>query len=555
MNNRRTLYNTALLAALALPFWLGAQHNNELYNNGAEITVQNGAQVYVLGDMHQMRATGRLTNNGFIEVQGDAYSDNLFQQRGTGTLRMHNRTVNLFSSQFISGSYAVRGGQAQIGVNDGSFFNLELANSMGRIYLQGTGNVADVRGAVNFQPAATGTPANTIITHAFSSPANGSNYDAVFGVMNPTAGLGNFQNNTVSANGTTSGVDVAYIQGKLRRAIAPAGGVYGFPMGLRPGAPVAEGVQYITLDLAANTYDVITGYFEKGSDNTIAGAPTQCGGNVGWYSGTPHGEWVLSPIAAGTGTYSVVIYPQDYPVQSYSQYFITKDNAIAGTANQCGANPVGLTRSGFTSFSEFGFAAIEDVLLSEDKIQIHAQAQENRYISVDWAVENESEVFMYELERSEDAVSFEYIGDAQVLGELTCGGACNYQINDEQVVPNKIYYYRIKLLLQDGSSQHTRTVAAQIQPSSNSNAGEIRLYPNPLTGANTFQLEVPSEEEDEAQIQIFDALGRRLYSSTERLNVGMNRWEFSVSGWAAGVYYVHIKSAQFATTRELLKTQ
>jgi len=545
---------TALLAALALPFWAAAQHNNELYNRGATITVQNGAEVYVLGDMHQTQATGRLTNNGFIEVQGNAYSDNLFQQRGTGTLRMHNRTVNLAETQFISGSYAVRGGQAQIGVNDGSFFRLELANRLGFVYLQGVGNVADVRGSVNFQPATTGTPANTIITHSFSSPANGSAYDAVFGVMNPAAGLGSFQNNTITANGTTSGVDAAYVQGKLRRAISPAGGVYGFPMGLRPGAPVAEGVQYVILDLAANSYDVITGYFEKGSDNTIAGAPTQCGGNVAWYSGTPHGEWVLSPIGAGAGTYGVVIYPQDYPVQTYGQYFITKDNAIAGTANECGPNPVGLTRTGFTSFSEFSFAAIEDVLLSEAKIQVSAQAQENRYISVDWSAENERDVFMYEVERSENAIDFAYIADAEVLGDLVCGGACSYQINDEQVVANRTYYYRIKLLMNDGSTHYTRTVAAQIQPS-NANTTEIRLYPNPISGASSFFLEVPSDKDAEAEIRIFDALGRSLYSSTERLSTGANRWEFNASTWAAGVYYVQIKSAEFATTRELVKTQ
>jgi len=197
---------TAILTLLCAPV-LFAQHNNELYNDGALIHVQPGAEVHVWGDVHMMQATGDLQNNGLIKTQGNSYSDNLFQQSGTGIYRVENSDVNIGERQFISGSYAVRGGQAAIGVNDGSFYDLELANDQGIVYLAGAGNIADVRNSVDFFA---GTVQNRIVTDdvgmlgALAYPANGSGYPAVFGLMNATPGLGGLVNNTVSTNGNMS---------------------------------------------------------------------------------------------------------------------------------------------------------------------------------------------------------------------------------------------------------------------------------------------------------------------------------------------------------------
>ncbi|MDX2359152.1 MAG: hypothetical protein QNK23_00005, partial [Crocinitomicaceae bacterium] len=91
-----------------------AQHNNEFYNDGALVHVEAGAEVHVWGDVHMRQGTGILENDGLIKVQGNSYSDALFQQRGSGTYRIENSNVNTGERQFISGSYAVRGAQAQI---------------------------------------------------------------------------------------------------------------------------------------------------------------------------------------------------------------------------------------------------------------------------------------------------------------------------------------------------------------------------------------------------------------------------------------------------------
>ncbi len=531
-----------------------AQHSNELYNKGGAITIQSGAAVYVQGDVHNYQAAGTLTNNGLLEVQGNMYSDNLFQQRGTGATRLHNRTVNTTERQFIQGSYAVRGGQSQIGANDGSFYNLQLANSQGIVWLNGTGNVADVRNSVDFDPSAVTAPLNRIVTHDPTSvPANGSGYSAVFGVMNTTAGLASLANNTITTNGTTSTTDNGYIQGKLRRAIAAAGGQYGFPLGLEPSASLtaARGVQYTRIDFAANTYDVLTGYFERGSSNTIAGAPTECGGNpVTWYSGSTHGEWVFNQAGSNTGTYTMNIYPQDYTPVSYSQYFITKNNAIAGTANACGATPVGLARPGFSGFSEFGFAAVTTVL-EVDLLGIDAYAVDNHYIQVRWEVANEDNISHFEIERSTDNINFQYLNVVYSDATVAHGTQAHaYTLDDAEVQPHISYYYRVKAVEMDGSYKYTPVAAASL---ARERSEMMQIFPNPTTGGNVT-IAITTAQTREAQLSIIDVLGRKLHTQAVQLNSGYNAIDVQTTDWSAGIYYIQLVGEDFANVKELIKT-
>lgn len=381
------LLSLGSLLSLSLGGYSQSHSNDALwYNNGAEVTLTSDALLTVQGDFTTNGAgqSGtHLTNNGFVWVQGNVYGDANFKQAGTGTLRLQNKT-SLYAApyandayQVISGGYAVKGGQAAIGAaNDGSFFALELDNSNGVVYIK---NDVDVRGSVNFKPAsktvagqaiAPNGVVNRLITHdpAQPLPTTGSAYAAVFGLMNATATLDSLKNNTITANNSLeSAVDNGYVQGKLRRAI-PAGGAtnLGFPLGLEPGTGNGQGVQYARMTFAANTHDVITGYFDKGLSNAATYA-AQCNGNPDYFYGTTHGQWGFTSAGNDvTSQYSMSIYPQHYGTVTRESYFITKDNAIDGNSNECGTDPIGLTRGGLTGFtggvagfSTFGFAGAQ----------------------------------------------------------------------------------------------------------------------------------------------------------------------------------------------------
>lgn len=537
----------ALFIVVIAPYLSLSQHNNEFYNDGALVHVQAGAEVHVWGDVHMLQSTGDFQNNGLVKMEGNAYSDNLFQQSGTGTFRVENDDVNVGERQFISGSYAVRGGQAQIGVDDGSFYNLELANDQGIVYLVGTGNIADVRNQVDFDA---GTATNRIITHnvgltgAITNPANGSNYTGVFGLMNPSAGEANLLSNTVGVNGNMSGVDNAYVQGKFRRAIAPAGGNYGFVLGVEPaGAGAQRGMQYARIDFAANTYDVVTSYFQSGSSNASPVA-LECSGNtINYFGGADHGEWMMQDIAgSGTGAYSFNVWPQDDNFISSSPWMITKDNSFQGTADDCGPSPVGLSRAGFNGFnspSEFDVAAPISPLPVE-LIKIWAEPKSN-YIEVNWDVATEHNVDYYALERGVDGVNFQYITSIPAQGNSNT--ELNYSYDDYQVTRNRDYYYRYKGFDIDGSSYYSPIVTARLNGLQDQfTGGSVNIFPNPASSdVNlSFLLDKPTS----MNFKFYDAIGKLVYESDLDLDKGNTVVPIDASEWTMGMYTVRINDTQ-----------
>ncbi|WP_264788461.1 T9SS type A sorting domain-containing protein [Aureispira anguillae] len=555
-----------------------AQHSNEFYNNGALVHIQAGAEVHVWGDVHMHQATGVLENNGLLKTQGNMYSDELFQQRGTGTTLIENSDVNIGERQFISGSYAVRGGTAQIGVNDGSFYNLELNNDQRAVYLVNSGAgstpqyVADVRGSVNFDPQGLGpTMATNIVTHdigttgAISYPANGSNYAAEFGMMNAAAGQGNYINDTwhQSGNNNMSLQDNGYIIGKHRRAINAAGGTYGYFIGLDPDVATAnnagnKGFQYVHFVFGANSYDVISGYYQAGSPNNTMGAAVECSGyNMNDFWGDRHGEWIFDDInnVSSGGQYEIRVWPQD-PTTPWSGtvWTISKDDVFAYPApnplhNDCGPTPTNLKRTGFEDFSAFG--VLSGIILLESKIvDLVATPINNKFIKVDWSTSKEVNVDHFVIERSTDDANFSPItthtatGNSQILQ--------NYSIDDYAVLPNVNYYYRIKIVNTDGSVDYTHSVVAALVK--DGNVQTINLFPNPIAEGNAT-LEITSISDKQSSIIVYDAIGQLIMSKEINVQKGLNTYSIATQDWPGGIYYVHINSAQSSTVKELIKTE
>ncbi|MCP4439752.1 MAG: T9SS type A sorting domain-containing protein [Aureispira sp.] len=543
-----------------------AQHSNELYNNGAQITVQNGAEVHVWGDVHMMG--GSMDNDGYVKVQGNMYSDDQFQQRstgGTGIVRLENSDVNTTERQFIQGSYAVRGGQAAINGDDGAFQHLQLANSQGIVYLisdgfsnvGGENLVADVKGSVDFQIGAVAN--NRIITRNVGLTgaipfANGSAHDGIFGMMNNSPGDANFIDESVDLGGNNSTFDVGYIEGKMRRAISGAGGTYGYYIGLEPtGTNNSRGFQYVHLDFTGgNNYDVITGHFEAGSDNT---SPSiwDCSGStyyIDYFAGSPdHGEWVFNDITGGgAGPYEIKIWPQDHTIQPMDVYLITKDNTIIGTADDCGATWSGLDRNGFSGFSEFGVAGSTN-LLETDIIDLSATPINNNYIQVDWTTSKEKDVDYFEIERSIDDMNFDVITSHDAVGNSP--SQQSYSIDDNNVLPNTNYYYRIKVINADGTFEYTHSVVASLQQVGG-HVEAIKVYPNPVRqGAIT--IDFTSVQDRDLNIVVYDAIGQLITSQNAPVQEGFNQFSVETTHWPSGVYFIHMVGKDFSTVKELVK--
>ncbi|MBL4706462.1 MAG: T9SS type A sorting domain-containing protein [Flavobacteriales bacterium] len=532
---RKFPFVTVLLVFIISSNCLLAQHNYEFYNDGALIHIQSGAEVHVWGDVHMTKATGVLENYGLIKAQGNSYSDNLFQQSGTGTYLVENSDVNTGERQFIQGSFAVRGGQSQVGVDDGSFYRLELANDQGIVYLVGGGNVVDVRNTVDFN---TGTTLNRIITHdigltgAITPPANGSLYSSVFGILNTSAGIAMMEDNTSITNGNVSVVDNGYVQGVLRRAINSGGGAYQYIVGLEPaGAGAQRGFQQIELNFGVNTYDVVSCYFESASSNAGTTVTDCSGQSVHYWGGVHHGEWILSDITgSGTGTHTTTVWPQDDNYMGGTTWVVTQNNALAGATNDCGISAVGLSRSGFTSLGEFNVASVLTPLPIE-LLSINAVG-DNNHIDVDWTVVNEVNFSHYELERSEDGVEFEYLITYQ--GEGVQGNEFIYTHEDYNVKSFQNYYYRLKNVDYDGTYSYSPIVTARI-----AGGQTVSIYPNP--GNEVLNVMLNSDFSGRRSISVINVHGQIIEHHDTSLIEGSSTFSISSRKWAKGLYFIKVQ--------------
>lgn len=545
------LYISTLLIFISAPFTF-AQHNFELYADSVVFFVANGAEVHVNGDVH-FEGTSIIRNNGLIRTQGNTYGGNEMQQRGSGTYRIENNSVNTGEWQSLNGSLAVRGGQSQIGFDDGSFYDLELANDIGVVQVS-DGVSADVRNSVDFNA---GSVRNRIVTATNLGtaalpvyPANGSLYTGVFGMMNPASGNGSLSNSSIDVGGNSSSVDAGYIQGRFRRAIDNAGGNYGFLVGLEPaGAGAQRGFQYLRFDAGANSYDVIESYFQAGLDNSFIPQMECSGYFMDYFGGLDHGQWVLDDITnAGMGNYDVSVWPQDHNMPFQTVWAISKDNSIQGTADECGPTSVGLSRSAFSGFnisgSQFGLIGSNAIFLPLELVGISANGNVD-HINVSWQVLSESDLSHYELERSENGNDFVYIGTIDSQGNPIDQQA--YDFDDYNVRSGQDYYYHLKMVDFSGTLSYSPTVVARIDQSySTFDSGSIDVFPNPSLG--DFILSVNSESNRFLEVKIYNSIGQIQEDFSATVSTGNTIHKIETNNWAPGVYNLKLVDANSQET-------
>jgi hypothetical protein len=538
-------------------------HTNDYlwYNHGAAVTVQSNALVTIQGDMtnNQAGVTGitHLDNSGFIWLQGNAYGDNAFKQAGTGTLRVQNKT-SLYAApyaaenyQVIQGGYRVNGGQTAVGgTDDGSFYDLELDNQNGLVFVKTN---TDVRNSVNFSPAAVSADGATIAPNGTvnriltydpgtavapaTAPANGASYTAVFGMMNTAAGLANFKNVSTNLAANTTVLDNAYVQGKLRRAIeASSGGEYGFPLGLEPGtsSTAARGIQYAAVTMTDNTYDVLTGYFQQGSGNPGAyNKDAGCGITYCTY-GDVHGEWNITASGSGTENYAMTIYPQDYTEPCYSggNYAVTKNDAYSGTG--CGASPTGLTRTGMSGFSDFGFASTAYVL--PVKLISFTAFPEGNNVMLNWKVAEEINTSHYQVEYSANGSGY------SPIGIVAATGSHNYSFIHTNPGPGKNYY---RLRMTDHDDHYDFSPVRWVNMSDDTG---LTVYPNPardiinITAGRDWA-------QGAAAIRIVAMDGKTVIQKTVGRLTGTTALDLSQV--SSGTYLIHIQTNQRQVVKKI----
>ncbi|MEM1321015.1 MAG: hypothetical protein AAGG75_12250 [Bacteroidota bacterium] len=152
-------------------------------------------------------------------------------------------------------------------------------------------------------------------------------------------------------------------------------------------------------------------------------------------------------------------------------------------------------------------------------------------VQLDWVTAVEDQFSHFELERSEDGQTFEFIKQTQGRG---ANGTAAYHYFDEEA--GQLNYYRLKLVDLDGSFKYSNIIAVET-PCAQAAVG-LELYPNPLS-PQAPQLKVKlRSHRPQATLIVMDVLGHQLLRKRVPVQKGWNAMTLDLSGFAPGMYYL-----------------
>lgn len=258
-----------------------------------------------------------------------------------------------------------------------------------------------------------------------------------------------------------------------------------------------------------------------------------------------HGYWRINANAYTVNPlYDIFLYNNGYTNACAGQ---TVMKSVAGAHSwnindgYCDvASTASLTiRRNMTGFSDFGVTQ-SNLPLPVEMLAFNAQPF-HQSILLNWFINAEYNLQGYEIQRSTDATNFTKIGwiNAKNLNSPT-----NYELVDDQIQVNTLYYYRLKITDFDGSVRFSNTVQAII-----TDKPQLVVYPNPNNGNMNIVLELLQNEN--VNIQLLNSIGQVVWEKSEYLNKGIQKLQLQTQ-LAKGVYNLVISSETESYTQRVV---
>lgn len=160
----------------------------------------------------------------------------------------------------------------------------------------------------------------------------------------------------------------------------------------------------------------------------------------------------------------------------------------------------------------------------------------DKQIQLTWQTLSESSNEGFAIERSTDGEQWANVG--WVSGNGSTADAHNYTFNDDQLLSNIAYYYRLKQMDFDGSFNYSEVVNGMITDLNK--AGVSEIFPNPVS-AGFAQLQIQALQADRAQVSIINAAGQQITQQQYNLISGSNTIELPTTSLVAGSYFVKVE--------------
>jgi hypothetical protein len=166
-------------------------------------------------------------------------------------------------------------------------------------------------------------------------------------------------------------------------------------------------------------------------------------------------------------------------------------------------------------------------------------------VVLDWKTATESNNLGFEVQRSQDGISFEKVGFISGAGSTTASQA--YTFVDKNVETGK-YYYRLKQLDSDGSSKTTDVLEVTLAAPERYELSQN--YPNPFNPATEILFKV--KEQGRVQLMVFDIVGRQVATLVDgTLSAGIHKVSFNGRALPSGMYLYVMKAGNYHEVKKM----
>ncbi|MCI5056499.1 MAG: T9SS type A sorting domain-containing protein [Flavobacteriales bacterium] len=524
------LNTSVLFLSLSLCFYCDAQtFSGGIYNNGANIVVGSGAQIYIDGNGNGDYFTtgdGAIDNDGVIRIEGDVFNNNtngnplMINRDNDGWVRF----VGTGASLSLFGTSTDTVGFEKVEFNRGTGSTVTLNRS---ISIQG--DVALTSGIINTKVGA----------------------DTNIFIMEST-----------TASDLTGGSSTAFINGKMRRSIATNTSTYEFPIGVGTATTDYRRVALVNNNLTGTTYlDVIPGALDTSQNSEVAqglASTINLGGtrmdSIALDANNDAVYWEIIPDQQPTGgtTFGINAYIANTTVDnaSYDGMFglIKRDDAATGFSSwaEAGSIPSNAASPGRTfasgyaggasipSFSKFaiGFSGFD--VLPIELVDFEGECL-NGNIVLNWSTATEISNEYFTVLRSEDGYIWEDISTIHSQAE---GGNSNVPLFYEY--QNQSYsgsaYYKLAQTDYDGTSVEFSPIF--VEGCESDIAASINAF-TPDHDRIVVITKMPVYQE--FQFDLLDASGRKVMASEQlQGQEGFSQFEIFTNDLSTGFYLVNI---------------
>lgn len=167
----------------------------------------------------------------------------------------------------------------------------------------------------------------------------------------------------------------------------------------------------------------------------------------------------------------------------------------------------------------------------------------NNEVQINWSTATEINNNYFTIERSKDAVEWEFVNKTQGSGNSNV--VQKYSVFDTYK-PDGLVYYRLTQTDFDGKSKIFNSVSLNC----NERTENITFYPNPFS--STINVELNGAELKNGMITIYNTLGVVVYSKSISSN-DLNSFEIDLQDLPKGIYTIEFKSDSFSKIEKIIK--